>query len=102
MAAGLSPNISERSLSTKYPDMVTTDPNRPGYCIAMFIAPYPPIENPATTRSAAGRRCVPSTVATSDEATRLITMSDPPEEFAHSVSEWCSPFPSGHATTTDG
>jgi hypothetical protein len=39
MAAGLSPNIAERSSSTKYPAMVTTDPNRPGFCIAMFIAP---------------------------------------------------------------
>jgi hypothetical protein len=60
------------------------------------------MENPAITRSAAERRCVPSTAAMSAITTRLITMSDPSAELAHSVSEWCSPFPSGHATTTGG
>jgi hypothetical protein len=35
----MSPNMSDRSLTTKYPDIETTEPNTPGFCIAMFIAP---------------------------------------------------------------
>lgn len=33
------PNMSDGSSTTKYPDIETTEPNTPRFCIAMFIAP---------------------------------------------------------------
>ncbi len=68
----------------------------------MFIAPYPPIEKPTIARCAASRMCQPSTAGMPAATTRLITSSPPFHEFAHSVSEYRSPFPSTLANTNGG